>query len=113
MIESYKFGKIVIDGKTYSSDLIIYEDKIEDNWWRQKGHSLSPDDIQKVIDAQPDLLIVGTGYSGLMKVPRKTKKFIEEKGIQLIAEKTPNAVKTYNGLSKTDEQVIAALHLTC
>lgn len=112
MIESYKFGKIVIDGKTYRSDLIIYEDKIDDNWWRRKGHSLCPDDIQEIIDAKPDILIVGTGYSGLMKVPRKTEKFIEEEGIQLIAEKTTKAVETYNDLSR-DKRVVAALHLTC
>lgn len=113
MVDSYKFGKIVIDGKTYSSDLIIYEDKIEDKWWRKAGHSLSPGDIKMIIDARPDVFIVGTGYSGFMKVPRKTRKFIKKKEIQLITEKTTNAVKTYNDLSKTDKQVIAALHLTC
>jgi len=112
MVESYQFGKIVIHGKTYRSDLIIYEDKIDDNWWRQKGHSLHPDDIQEIIDAKPDILIVGTGYSGLMKVPKETEKFIEESGIQLIAEKTTKAVETYNDLSG-DKRVIAALHLTC
>lgn len=113
MIESYNFGKIVIDGKTYKSDLIIYEDKIEDNWWRQKGHNLSPDDIQEVIDTKPDILIVGTGYSGSMKVPKETKETIEDKGIKLIAEKTTRAVEIYNELSKKDKQVFAALHLTC
>jgi len=33
MIESYKFGEIIINGKKYSSDLIIFEDYIYDSWW--------------------------------------------------------------------------------
>ena len=32
MIESYKFGEIVIDGTTYTSDVIIYPDNVDDKW---------------------------------------------------------------------------------
>jgi len=40
MIEHYSFGRIVIDGKEYTKDLIIYPDKIRANWWRKEGHKL-------------------------------------------------------------------------
>jgi hypothetical protein len=32
-IESYHFGEIVIDGRRYSSDVIIYPDRVEGQWW--------------------------------------------------------------------------------
>jgi hypothetical protein len=48
-IEKYSFGKMVINGKTYTQDLIIYPDSIEDSWWRKKGHSLVPEDIPRVL----------------------------------------------------------------
>jgi hypothetical protein len=40
MIESYKFGEIIITGKKYDSDLIIYPDHIDSSWWRKEGHLL-------------------------------------------------------------------------
>lgn len=38
-IEHYEFGKITIDGISYFSDIIIYPDHIEDEWWREKDMS--------------------------------------------------------------------------
>jgi len=32
MIESYDFGRIVINGKKFGSDLIIFPDRVNGNW---------------------------------------------------------------------------------
>ena len=112
MIDSYSFGKIVIDGKTYTSDVILYPDKVDESWWRKDGHLLQKEDLIDVIQYNPEVLIVGTGAYGLMKVPDETKQFLEAKEIELIAEETREACKTYNEL-KEKRKVIAAFHLTC
>lgn len=112
MIESYNFGRIVIDGKRYTSDVIIFPDRVKDGWWRKEGHRLYIEDIQEVLKEKPDILVVGTGYAGLMKIPPETRERLKSEGIQLIAENTRKACKTYNRLSKS-RRVIAALHLTC
>jgi hypothetical protein len=40
MIESSAFGVMTIDGRTFSSDLIIFPDgSVKDRWWRQRGHT--------------------------------------------------------------------------
>lgn len=39
-IASYSFGKITIDGQTFTSDLIIYPGRIDPSWWRREGHFL-------------------------------------------------------------------------
>ena len=39
-IDSYSFGRIVINGKTYTSDVIIFPDKVDASWWRKEGHLL-------------------------------------------------------------------------
>lgn len=110
MIEHYSFGKIIIDGQTYTSDVIILEDTILDDWWRDQGHVLNPQDLQKVYEKSPDTLVVGTGAYGRMKVPEKTRSDIENKGINLIVEKTEDAVQTFNELQGSRA---AAFHLTC
>ena len=112
MIDSYDFGHIVINGKTYTSDVIIYPDKVNSNWWRKEGHELCPDDLEDVLDKNPDAIVVGTGNPGLMKVLPETEKLIKSQGIKLIVQPTKEACQSYNQLSSS-QKVIAMLHLTC
>ena len=113
MIESYNFGEIVIDSKTYTSDIIIYLDRIDSSWWRKTSHDLGTYDIpDQVFKQNPDVILVGTGSPGLMKVLPEAKKLIESKRIKLVIEDTQKACATYNQLSKI-QKVIALFHLTC
>ena len=111
-IESYRFGKIVIDGDTYQKDVIIFPEGVKPNWRREQGHSLSIEDLKDVIDAQPKILIVGTGTFGRMQIPPETLAQIEASGIEFIVRKTDKACKLYNQ-RKDEGKVVAALHLTC
>ncbi len=112
MIESYSFGEIKINGEKYTNDVIIFPDYVKGDWWRKEGHRLHPEDIEGVIEASPDTLIVGTGANGRMTVPADTRDFIESKGIELIVERSREAVEKFNRLSE-DEEAVAAIHLTC
>jgi hypothetical protein len=113
MIESYDFGRIVVDGKEYTNDLIIFPDRVEAGWWRKAGHQLHIEDIEEVVEKGPDVLVVGTGYSGLMSVVAETKRYIEERGIELIIQPTKQACETYNDLIQSGKETVAAFHLTC
>ena len=111
-IENYSFGRVTINGKDYTSDVIIYPDRVDSSWWRKEGHRLQIDDLKDIIGANPEVLIVGTGAYGVMAVSNETAEFLKKKGIRLITEKTRNACDTYNKISGSG-RVIAALHLTC
>jgi len=112
VIESYNFGRIVIDGREFTSDVVIFPDRVDGSWWRKEGHVLGVDDVKEIVDAKPEVLVVGAGYSGLMKVNRKAKEQLRSSGIELIVTKTEEACEIYNELSKT-RRAVAALHLTC
>ncbi len=113
MIDSCGFGKIVIDGSTFNSDLIIFPDgQIIDSWRRKRGHRLSKEDIDHLISAKPDVIIVGTGVYGRMKSEKELKLFLNKNDIQLIEGSNKKAIKIYNelaGIKKTG----ACFHLTC
>jgi hypothetical protein len=111
-IEAYRFGRIVVNGETYTNDLIILPDRILSGWWRKEGHSLYPEDLDEVFRASPEVLIVGRGANGRMQVPADTEQAIRDRGIELIAEQTDRACETYNDMQGR-RQVAAALHLTC
>jgi len=49
MIESYKFGKIVVNGKSYSSDVIIIGNYVKADWWRKEGHCLHIEDLRDIL----------------------------------------------------------------
>ena len=112
-IDRYDFGEIQIDGHSYRSDVIVGPQRVRDGWWRQQGHSLSPDDLNTVLESKPDLLVVGTGYFGRMKIPEETRRFLASRGIRLWAGETGEAVKEFNRLQAECARVVAALHLTC
>lgn len=110
MINSYEFGKILINGKTYTSDVIIFSNRIK-NWWRKNGHEVCIDDIKDIIDKKPDVLIIGTGHSGIVKILPEVKSRLREEKIELIEKPTREACEIFNKMS--NKNVIAALHLTC
>ncbi len=110
-IDSYEFGKIVIEGKVYTSDVLILPSGVRE-WWRREGHRLSPEDLKEVLEERPEVLVVGRGYYGEMEVPPETVREVRRRGIELVAEVTGRAVESFNGRSG-GRRVAAALHLTC
>lgn len=118
MIQEYDFGRLRVDGKEYRRDLIIYPaaarggQRVEASWWRKQGHRLDKTDLDDVIKAKPEVLVVGMGYYGCMKVPQETLEFLNTLGIEVYAEPTQEACRKYNEL-KDIRKVVAALHLTC
>lgn len=112
-IERYAFGEIVIDGQTYTRDLILTRDRVWDGWWREQGHCLSLVDLKDAFESDPDVLIVGTGAVARMRVPVETSREIERRGIELHVLPTGKAWALYNELEAGGCKVVAALHLTC
>ena len=104
---------MTVDGQRYTNDLKIIDGRISSNWWRRSGHRLSSDDITDVLSARPDILVVGTGYAGAMRIPDDLRKLLENRNIRLIAEKTASASETFNRLLAEGNKVAGAFHLTC
>lgn len=112
-ITDYHFGQIAIDGQACTSDVIITPEGVEAGWWRQEGHRLAITDLYAVVDARPDIVVIGAGYAGRMQVPEATRAYLEAKGIRVRVSKTRDAVEAFNALQQQYARVVAALHLSC
>src|SRR6056297_3075213 len=113
-IESYEFGNIIINGKTYTEDLILFPDKIKEKWIRDDGHFLQLKDLEGVFEINPSIIIIGSGDNGMMKVSNEVYQKIEQAGIKIVVDKTKQACDIYNSLSeKQKKSAVLALHLTC
>jgi len=109
-IEGYKFGKIKINGEVYTDDVILLGDEVKEGWWRKKGHQLSIEDLQEIIDYDPELLIIGTGSAGRLTVPDSMKTKVDFK---ILFYPTEKACKVYNKKLSKHENIAGAFHLTC
>ena len=112
-ITEYTFGRITINGETYQTDVIITPQDVKDNWRRKVGHNLAIEDLADVMTTQPEIVIIGSGYYGRMRIPQATRDYLEEQGIQLVVAKTAEAIDRFNHLQQECARIVAALHLTC
>ncbi len=112
-INSYDFGVMTIDGVEYADDLVVCGNHVRPKWWRRAGHRLDREDIFDILQAEPEVLVVGQGASGMMKVPASTQKALRQRGIELIADCTGRAWRAFNQQVEEGKKVAGAFHLTC
>ncbi len=111
-ISRYSFGQILIRGRTYTSDVIVFPDRVQDMWRRKEGHQLRVEDVAAVVAAGPEAVVIGTGSLGAMKVPDETKAYLRARGIEVHIARTGRAAKIYNDI-QARRRTVACLHLTC
>jgi hypothetical protein len=113
-IEVYSFGRVRVDGVEHSRDLIVLPDRVVADWWREDGHSLVPEDLAEVMDELPQRLVVGCGAHGRLEPAPSVVSALAERGIEMEAHPTDEAVRRYTELAAREPgRVAAALHLTC
>ena len=101
------------NGLHFCGNLKIIGEKIVENWWRKEGHRVDVGDVPDILAVSPEVLVIGMGYAGFMEVSKSLHSTLKNRNIQLIAEKTPEAVKTFNELHSQGKRVAGAFHLTC
>ena len=109
-ISGYEFGKIIIENKTYTSDLIILGTKVKPKWWRKSGHNLVKDDLKEVVEYRPETLIIGTGAYGMMTISADLSKNLD---FEILSYPTKEAVEKYNQEIKREKNIAGGFHLTC
>jgi hypothetical protein len=110
-IDHYEFGRIVVDGREETRDLIILPGRVVRSWWRQDGHALVLDYLVEVLDELPAHLVVGTGADGRMRPDPDTLRRLQQRGVTVEALPTGKAVRRFGELDPA--HTAAALHLTC
>jgi hypothetical protein len=110
-IEDYAFGRVLVDGEEHRRDLIVLPHRIVSGWWRRNGHALVLEDLEDVLDELPERLVIGTGADGQLKPDPAAIEALRERGIEVEAVPTGEAVRLFAELDPS--RTAAALHLTC
>jgi hypothetical protein len=113
-IEGYTFGRVTVDGVGHTRDLIVLPERVVGDWWRRDGHSLVLSDLDEVVAQLPERLIVGCGAHGRLEPDPAVADELAERGVEMEALPTAEAVERYGELAgRNPAAVAAALHLTC
>jgi hypothetical protein len=113
VIGDYTFGRMNINGRVYTADLMILPDgQVLADWRRRRGHEVGAPDLGPILSSRPELLIIGTGAYGRMRTDSSLEAELGAAGIRLVAVPTGDAVARFNQLQTACSRA-AAFHLTC
>ncbi len=113
LIDHYDFGVIVINGKTYTHDVVVTPQGKVIDWWRLEGHRLQVPDVRDYLAEPVDAVVIGTGYDGLMRVDDDVIKAFQRRGAEVFVGRSRRAVRKYNELVSAGKKVLLLIHLTC
>jgi len=113
MIDRFRFGTITVDGQPYNSDIKIIHGSVVTDWWRGSGHIVDVGDVRDILQNRPDVVVIGKGDPGYMKVADSLREYAGINGIELIEENTRAAIHTFNRLCKAGKKVAAGFHVGC
>ncbi len=122
MIEKCSPGMVIIDGKEYTSDLLVVPpspveadegrqtlliDRIVCPWKRKADLVVTLADLTEIIPAWPKVLIIGTGFSDQMKLVQEVRTVLSNRNINVIAFPTDQACEAYNEMAASAKTACA------
>ena len=113
MINKFSFGTITVDDQVYHNDIKIIDGTVVPDWWRKSGHTVDVEDVDDILQAKPDIVVIGKGEPGYMKVTDSLREIAASRGIKLVVENTSAAGKTFNRLCKEGRNVAGGFHVSC
>ncbi|MCP4283341.1 MAG: hypothetical protein GY792_02640 [Gammaproteobacteria bacterium] len=113
VITHYSYDKLVIDGNSYSIDLMILPGGKVTSWeFNRDTHVIAPMDFQNMITDKVKTVIIGSGYHGQGifddEAVELVKKF-QARGVFINLLPTSDAVNLFNASSK--QGLLTFLHI--
>jgi len=110
-IDGTSFGSITVEGEQYPHDVWILADGSIRR--RNRNHEFTLNEFDFLLKGKPELVIVGTGQSGCVRVDKEAVELAVKQGVKIIDDITPDALKQYNEAANAGRRVAGAFHVTC
>ena len=116
-IENTEFGSITIDGETYDYDVIIRlggkVEKRKKKLSKEKygtSHIISKDEAKFIYEDGCEILIVGAGQEGNVRLSPEAGDYFNKKGCKVLARPTREAIQSFN---ESHARKIGLMHVIC
>ncbi|MEJ2545870.1 MAG: Mth938-like domain-containing protein [Calditrichaceae bacterium] len=116
-IDATSFGSITVSGEQYEKDIMIHlngevtkrKKKLSKATYGT-SHIVSLDEAEYIYEKGAELLIIGSGQYGALKLSNEASEFFRQKGFTVKLLPTPQAMAAWNSAKGS---VIAMFHITC
>lgn len=116
-VNSFSFGSIVIDGKQYEYDVLVMPDgtvrEREADKRKYGDHNIKKGEIEELVKAKPETIIVGTGTDGLATVSSDAQSYARTEKLGLAVLPSSEAIEKLNQLLDEGKRAAALIHITC
>jgi len=116
-IDELTFGSIIVEGKKYRRDILIFADgtvkKRKGGFLMFGSHKIKKHELEELSQGQPETIIVGTGTNGAANIAPDAESWAKEKNLSLLVQPSYDAVARLNELAKQKKKVAALIHITC
>lgn len=116
-IRETHFGSITAGAEVFDHDILI---RLDGSVTKRKkklskavygtSHRISLAEAEYVYEDGADLLLIGTGQTGMVELSPEARAFFDQKHCQVELLPTPQAVKRWNALERP---AIGLFHITC
>ena len=104
----YGAGYVEVNGKRYSSSLVVSGERLVIDWPATSVDSLAADHLAAILELKPEIAILGTGSTFRFPDPARLAPLHQARiGVEVMD--TPAACRTYNILLGEGRNVVAAL----
>jgi len=110
-LDATSFGSITISGKKYDHDVYVFWDGTVER--RVGDHTVSARQMEYIVKKKPQIIIIGTGQFGIVRVPSESEKLAKEQNIEIVTAPTQQAIRIFNEAMKQGKRVSAIIHVTC
>ena len=109
-IQSYAKGEVTVGGVIYRTSLILTPSRVIVDWRPDTFSNLISDDLSRLVQLEPEIVILGTGAVHKFPHPALAEPLMERRiGLECMA--TDAACRTYNILRGEGRKVLAALFM--
>ena len=108
-VRSVRDDGIVVGDQTYTETIALTSERVLENWPTSDIASLKVGDFEGLLDAEPEIVLLGTGSRQLFP-PRELVFAMARRGIGFEFMDTPAAARTFNVLAGEDRNVAAVLY---
>ena len=116
-IDAVAFGRVTVDGEVLDHDIHIRADgklkKRKKKWARKDydtSHIIGPRELGKALKKAPEMLIIGEGFDGMIRLADEGREMLEQRGVRWELLPTPEAVEAWN---EAEGRRALILHVTC
>jgi hypothetical protein len=117
-IDELIFGSIVVAGKKYRRDILIFTDgtvrKREGGFLMFGSHEIKQRELEDLSRGQPETIVVGTGTDSAAHVAPEAGSWAKGKNLSLLlVQLSYDAVAKVSELVEQKKRVAALIHITC